>query len=115
MKSIYNEREAVPAAVVCEEAEQSEENSPLMDCQSMTEYERLHKPAELARAVLTMENESVLIRRPFRWSKNGTPLTDAHANMKLEQVCELYDWKIVVNFGHHFAIVAPQDKVLKPS
>lgn len=83
------------------------EYPPMVHYASLTDYERLYKPDELARAVFTMEDESVLIRRPFRWTKDGEQLPDAYASMELDQVCAQYGWKIVASYGHHFAIITP--------
>jgi hypothetical protein len=86
-----------------------EYHEPIIDFQTVMDYERLFKPAEIARALITMPHECVLIRRPFRWTKDGEPLDDASCYMDLEDVCTQYGWQIVARYGDHFAIVAPSE------
>lgn len=107
MKSILYDNESTFSGTEEMKTEHVEGSPPLIDYTSLRDYERFHNPDELARAVLTMENESVLIRRSFRWWKDGVTMPNAHAKMGLDEVCEANGWKIVASFGHHLAIVAP--------
>lgn len=74
--------------------------------ESLRDYERLYKPHELSRAILTFQGESVLIRRPFRWTRDGVDLIDVNARMELEEICENHGWKIVERYGPHIGIVS---------
>jgi hypothetical protein len=110
MKSIPDDDESVFSGAEGTKRERADGSlPPIIDYASLRDYERLCNPSDLARAVFTMENESVLIRRPFMWWKDGEPMPDAHTSMKLDEICTAYGWKIVASFGHHFAIVAPED------
>ncbi len=79
---------------------------PIVYHEQILDYERLYKPHEIARGILTLENESILIRRPFLWTKDGEELHDTTARMELAQVCREHGWKIVERFGRHIAIVS---------
>jgi hypothetical protein len=75
--------------------------------ESLLDYERLYQPALISRAILRLEGEGVLIRRPFRWTLDGEPINECQAYLGLEKVCELRGWKIVARYGDHIAIVSP--------
>ncbi len=78
---------------------------PLIHSELLT-YERLTDPGAISRAVFTFESESVLVRSPFRWTKDGKEIPDAYAHMDVEQVCEERGWEIVEQYGEHIAIVS---------
>ena len=79
---------------------------PLIHRETLLDYERLSDPAAISRAILTFEGESVLIRNPFRWTKDGLEIPDAYAEMPLDLVCSERGWKIVERYGEHMAIVS---------
>ena len=81
---------------------------PLIDYDTLKDYERLNNAAAVTSAIFTMKHESVLVRNSFRWKKDGEPIPEAHASMSMEQVCEQQGWRIVECYGEHLAVVAPQ-------
>jgi hypothetical protein len=110
MKSILDEHPSAGSVTKRTKEDVPLEPAPLVHFQSIQDYERLYKPEELARAVFTAEDESVLIRRPRWWTKDGERIPNSRSGMDLEQLCQTYKWKVVAQFGNHFAVVAPEER-----
>lgn len=71
---------------------------------SILDYERLN--ANIYECILTFEGESVLVRQPFRWMKNGEVVPNAYECLDLEQICEERNWKIIAKYGDSLAIIS---------
>ncbi len=62
----------------------------------------------IEKAIRVSGDEFVIVRRPFRWKKNGQVIPNAYESFRLETVCEDNHWKIVETYGGHIAIVKPK-------
>ncbi len=91
-------------------AEMSQEGEQVaIDFQTIRDHERLFKPDLISRGVLTRNHESVMIRGPILWTKDGEVLEGASTRLSLEELCAQHRWKVVVRYGEHFAVVATCD------
>lgn len=70
---------------------------------TILDYERLDY--DLWKNIATKQEESVLVRHAFRWFRNGEAVSNAYESRDLESICEERNWKIVVRYGDHIAIV----------
>ena len=66
-------------------------------------YERLDEN-KILDAIRLLPGEFIMMRRPFRWMKDGEVVPNAYESFRLEGICEDNGWKIVERYGEHIAI-----------
>jgi len=66
-------------------------------------YERIDE-LKIIEAIRVSSGEFIVVRRPFRWMKNGEAISNAYESFGMECVCEDNGWKIVEKYGEHIAI-----------
>lgn len=70
---------------------------------SVLPYERISR--DIWQHIWVSDGESVMVRHPFRWQRNGEVVSNAYESMSLDQVCGDRGWIIVERFGEHMAII----------
>lgn len=109
MKSTLDDNQSVHFGAVDQQDSSPMEIEPLVDIHTLRDYERLFKPEIIARATFTAEQESIVIRRPLWWTKDGERIPNTNCQMSLQNLCAAHHWKIVAQYGKHFAVVAPEE------
>lgn len=59
----------------------------------------------IASCFKTQDDESVLVRQPFRWLRDGKVISNAYESYDLEGICNERGWEIVHRYGDSLAIV----------
>lgn len=67
------------------------------------DYERINHEL-MSKAIGTSNDEFVITRGAFRWSKDGQFIPNAFEIFCVETVCEDNNWEIVAKYGNHIAV-----------
>jgi hypothetical protein len=74
------------------------------DFSHLVDFERINGDT-IASCFKTQDDESVLVRQPFRWLRDGKVVSNAYESYDLECLCNERGWEIVHRYGNSLAIV----------
>lgn len=87
-----------------EEAKEAIQDVRGPDFSHLVDFERINGDT-IASCFKTQDDESVLVRQPFRWLRDGKVISNSHESYDLECICNERGWEIVHRYGDSLAIV----------